>query len=280
MRALLYSDVHLEFGSFKHPCKSSAETYYDIVLLAGDISKGNSGIAWAGQNFTYPYYVAGNHEFYGRRDINEHYDEMREAAQKHGVAFLQNDVAYGHLDYDGVASEKYRVIGATLWTDFALDKDQILGLAIGRQSMNDYYEIMDKKWHKDNQRGWESSVYHFFTPESALERHKESLAFIISELEKPFDGKTIVMTHHAPSGKSINRKYLGSEMNHLYSSNLDRLIEAFQPDLWVHGHCHSTNEYEIGKTKIRSNPRGYVGYGKGPGNCENNDFKIDYIVDF
>ena len=291
MRVLLYSDVHLEFGKFKNYCEPGK---YDIVLLAGDIAPGKAGIAWAGQAFPFPFYVAGNHEFYGRRDINEHYVELEEAAKQHGVIFLQNKTAEGVLD-DGFTKEKYRVIGATLWTDFALDKDQTLGMMIGGRAMNDYRQIMDRKWHQEHSYNrdvseWEPTPdgrrhvrvnpdYAFLTPESVLERHKESVVYITSELEKPFDGKTIVMTHHAPSGNSINRKYLGSDYNHLYSSNLDALIDHYQPDLWVHGHCHSSNSYEIGKTKIRSNPRGYIGYGKGPDRAENDGFDLNYIVE-
>jgi hypothetical protein len=29
--------------------------------------------------------------------------------------------------------------------------------------------------------------------------------------------------------------------------------------LWVHGHCHTKNNYKIGNTNVVYNPRGYVG---------------------
>lgn len=269
MRALLYSDLHLEHGKFKHPCKSSEETYYDLVLLAGDIAPGKTGLAWAGQNFKFPFYIAGNHEFYGR-DINEHYEEMAQAASKHGVIFLQNNTVTGMIDYDGVASEKYRVIGATLWTDFKLDKDQGIGMMLAKRKMNDFIQ---PNWPGKPciREGGERKA---FTPESALRRHIESVYYIREELRKPFDGKTIVMTHHAPCGHSIHKGYVGMDVNHCYASNLEELIWEFQPDLWVHGHTHTSHSYEIGKTKIRCNPRGYVG------EEINEEFDPNYIVDF
>lgn len=38
----------------------------------------------------------------------------------------------------------------------------------------------------------------YFNPLFELEIHEEAKKFIESELSKPFDGKTIVITHHLP----------------------------------------------------------------------------------
>jgi len=68
MRALVLSDLHLEFCGFDlmhngRPIDDGA----DVVILAGDIAAGNDGIGWARRAFPSKeiVYVVGNHEFYG-----------------------------------------------------------------------------------------------------------------------------------------------------------------------------------------------------------------------
>jgi len=40
-------------------------------------------------------------------------------------------------------------------------------------------------------------------------------------------------------------------------SDLEGLILASRPALWVHGHVHDSHDYRIGSTRIVCNPRGY-----------------------
>jgi Icc-related predicted phosphoesterase len=42
-----------------------------------------------------------------------------------------------------------------------------------------------------------------------------------------------------------------------YASNLDKLVDASQAKLWIHGHIHRPISYQIGETRVVSNPRGY-----------------------
>jgi predicted phosphodiesterase len=64
----ILSDLHQEFSSFQPP-----STDADIIILAGDIWKGNKGVYWARDTFPDKpiVYVMGNHEFYGfqRKEI-------------------------------------------------------------------------------------------------------------------------------------------------------------------------------------------------------------------
>ena len=46
-------------------------------------------------------------------------------------------------------------------------------------------------------------------------------------------------------------------MDAAYASNLEALIEARGPALWVHGHIHTSSDYRIGATRVVCNPRGY-----------------------
>src|SRR5665213_3174302 len=129
MKIHLLDDVHLEFGRFKHtPPKC------DVVILSGDIGVGLMGIEWAQETFDVPViYVAGNHEFYGKkRRFLSHQEKLRKKAAGSNVHVLQNEAVV----IDGV-----RFLGTTLWTDFNLYGNQPLGIMTAQQTMSDFREI-------------------------------------------------------------------------------------------------------------------------------------------
>jgi Icc-related predicted phosphoesterase len=66
------------------------------------------------------------------------------------------------------------------------------------------------------------------------------------------------MTHHAPSRRSVSAAFSADPISAAYASDLEPLIERMQPQLWVHGHIHSSSDYLIGATRVICNPRGYV----------------------
>ena len=77
-------------------------------------------------------------------------------------------------------------------------------------------------------------------------------------------GKTcIVVTHMAPSYQSINEKYRNKRdelSNTWYYSELSSYIIDSGITYWIHGHLHDAIMYDIDKTTILCNPRGYVGH--------------------
>ena len=103
MQLNVISDIHIEFKDFV-PTITAA----DIVVLAGDIGVGTSGVEWAAEH--YPdvpvIYVPGNHEFY-QHDIGI-IERLKDAAPAN-VHVLSNDA----FEHGGV-----RFLGTTLWTDF------------------------------------------------------------------------------------------------------------------------------------------------------------------
>ena len=86
-------------------------------------------------------------------------------------------------------------------------------------------------------------------------------------IEENQDKKIIVVTHFAPSIKSIDSKYLnkpnrfsspGSELNAVYANNLEQFImDNPQIKYWFHGHVHSCFDYNIGNCRVVCNPFGY-----------------------
>ena len=64
MKLQILSDIHLEFGPFKIP-----KTDADVIILAGDIHIGTAAVDWIKSQTKKPVlYVAGNHEYYGRKN--------------------------------------------------------------------------------------------------------------------------------------------------------------------------------------------------------------------
>ena len=150
------------------------------------------------------------------------------------------------LMVDGV-----RFIGATLWTDYELDGHDDYAMMLACSFMNDHALIgyRDKK-----------GVADIFSPRNALDEHRKDLAFIKAALARRHNGPTVVVTHHLPFRRFASSRYASSRLNPSFASDLDHVIEKYQPDVWVHGHTHSSHDYLIGSTRVVFNPKGY-----GPG---------------
>src|SRR6266853_6023501 len=198
MRLHILSDLHLEFGPAKIP-----GTEADVVVLAGDIHLGREGRRWARRHFAQKpvVYVLGNHEFY-RHSI----PELTEALQR------DTDGSHIHLlENSGVELNGFTFLGCTLWTDFRLLDDVETAMRAAEDIMSDYSVIQ-------------------FSPENRLLRatdtaklHTESLAWLKSELAKHDAARTVVVTHHGPSARSIPAYHAGSPLNPAFVSRLDAL---------------------------------------------------------
>ena len=238
MKIHILSDLHTEFSDFDPP-----ETDADVVVLAGDIGVGEGGIEWAARQYPEApvVYVPGNHEFYGRdvRDMDRLFDAA--TANIH----VLNDRA--HV-LDGV-----RFLGSTLWTDFKLYGEGEAWFSRRRASalIKDFVSI------KNGER--------MFTPEDSVALHETSKAWLVTELQKKFDGPTIVVTHHLPAALSIDSRYENDVLNPAFASRLEHVIEQYQPDLWIHGHTHVACDYAIFGTRVVCNPRGYPSESSGEG---------------
>lgn len=232
MRLHILSDLHTEFDEFDPP-----ETDADIVVLAGDIGVGRGGIEWAVRQFGERpvVYVPGNHEYF-HHDIG-FMDELRSSAPAN-VRVLDNE----SCEFHGV-----RFLGATLWTDFMLygEGEAWFSRQRARRSIDDFSVI------RNGDRR--------FTPEDSVRLHEASKAWLVSELQTPFTGETVIVTHHLPATPSIASRYRNDPLNPTFASRLEDVIEIYRPDLWIHGHTHVACDYEIFGTRVVCNPRGYPG---------------------
>jgi predicted phosphodiesterase len=110
------------------------------------------------------------------------------------------------------------------------------------------------------------------TPEWYKRRHERDLELItghltgtVAKLKKSDpEFRSVVVTHHCPTFKSSHERFLGSNFNSAFCTNLEYLMEGDDaPDFWIHGHTHDAYDYTIGKTRIICNPVGYPGERKG-----------------
>lgn len=245
MRIHILSDIHLEFSEFQLPSVDA-----DVRVIAGDLHTKNRGIPFllSDHQKLRVIYVAGNHEFYGTA-IPKLYSELRGMTSGTQVSFLENDeIVIGNT----------RFLGCTLWTDFGLLNSEYRELAMNeaKLTMNDYRKIRH------------DPSYRKLTPGLTYKFHRSSLNWLDSRLRIPFDGKTVVVSHHAPSPRSV------ADPNELisaaYCSDLEQFISEHSFDLWIHGHTHRSVDFQIGRSRIVSNPRAYPG--------ENPEFDPSLVV--
>jgi hypothetical protein len=254
LRVHVFSDLHLEFGAIEFSPGVRAGQLAELVLLAGDIDVKRRGPDWAAATFMQRVaMIGGNHEAYGDSlfatiAAGRTAAERASRSRQHEIRFLERET-WTMVAADGTP---VRLIGATLWTDFNLFGAQTRSSAMAwaQRHMSDFYQIRildELQWGARR-----------LEPMDVLRLHSISRQFLESELSAPFDGVTIVMTHHAPSMRSVPDRFRGDLLTAAYASNLDKLIERYQPALWVHGHMHDSFDYQIGKTRVICNPRGYV----------------------
>ena len=277
MRIQVLSDLHLEFGGAGVPPLAPEA---EIVVLAGDLAPAKrrsvrlAARAWKGA--AHILYVPGNHEYYGSR-IAEAQRRLALDCAEWGVTLLDTEaVTIGHV----------RFIGATLWTDFRLDgelRELYAHDAVG-QGLNDFCGSIRGGPAPRNRRSRQelddlggsvrATSWTDFTTREAAQLHARDRAFIEAELAQAGEAglETVVVTHHAPSPRSIHPRLAGDPTRPGYASDLEAVIRRFQPALWVHGHLHDAVDFAIGRTRVLANPRGY-------NRKEARDFTPDLVVE-
>jgi Icc-related predicted phosphoesterase len=223
----LVSDIHLEFG----PCPTPPGG--EVLVLAGDIHVGTYALDWIQKClaiYDQVYYVLGNHEFYNHNMQKVQYEWAKIAAGYKNFEVLDDRV---HA-YDGV-----RFIGSTMWTAAII------------YGMNDYQIIQ----HGND----------ILQPVHTQMMHHISAQWIEDALAQPWEGETVVITHHAPTPECVVPKFNGNKMNPCFHAHMNRTIAENDIKYWLHGHMHDSIFVEQDGTEIHCNPRGYAGYGANTG---------------
>lgn len=261
MKALIVSDLHLEFWKERSPInlfKQSNDSKPDVVILAGDIYSGANAVQWASEFFfdTQVLYVMGNHEAYGSSIEQTEVDITAECGKFENVKFL---------NCDEFIFQSVRFLGCTLWTDFKLFGEDHQQEAMRESALyiSDYNAIR-MRYETDKKLSTNDTAYIF----------KKHSSWLQSKLDQKFDGKTVVITHMCPSFRSVHDRFKDSLASAAFSSNLENL--AAKSDFWIHGHTHDSYDYKIENCRVICNP---CGYPLRTGTSENGAFDPNLIIE-
>lgn len=247
------SDLHLEafYGKsaeqlvhlFLQPDARDAES---VLMLAGDISSSKDQLCLfleeCAKRFSKIYYVPGNHEYY-KHDLIQHPKELHERLKDIPGLYY----SFHEVGYDELIEQPVRIIYNTLWADG--------GPSLEDRGMVGFY-LNDFRLIKIGQT--------FFNVPRMVELHDKAKAEIERMLRVPYEGFTVVMTHHLPSRRLVSERFWpknGTDgANGGFASNCDNMLAAdWGPDLWIHGHTHDTIDTELWGSRIVCNPCGYRG---------------------
>lgn len=243
MKIQILSDLHVEFSYFLF---QDAEA--DVVVLAGDIGKGAQGIQFAesllDKTDAAILMINGNHEYYSQ-DFDTFLADMRSYCNK--VAEKRGERRLFFMENDEVIIQGVRFLGATMWIDFML---------FGRDKLHLCLE--EARYLNDFQLIRKDQGLRRFSTQDAINLHMQSLSWLTASLNKPFDGRTVVISHHLPTFESVAERYRDDLFSACFASSLDHLFGKM--DVWIHGHTHDSFDYVKNGTRFICNPRGYSRY--------------------
>ena len=242
MKIRVISDVHLEFGDYD-PGEG------DVLILAGDIV---DAVAYlhrcdkeykdrydrffnkCAENYNKVFYVMGNHEHYNCAFYET--PEILKENLPENISLLNNTSEF----YNGV-----HFVGATTWTGFQGKEENKIA---AEQGLNDYRYI------------FKDTTYSHPIDADFIEREHNNSVEWLNQCLPTLRGDIVMISHHAPSFRSIDADYVDRDTVTAYASDLTKLIKEIPNlKLWVHGHIHSSKDYFVGKCRVICNPRGYHG---------------------
>lgn len=261
MRIQYASELHLELhDNFVGP--ALLKPVAPVLALAGDIGNPyrreyRDFLAYCSQNWDTVFVVAGNHEFYNKREIkpirnprtvSQTVAAIRDIVSEFGnVQYLERD----RVDRGGVA-----FLGCTLWTDTSINP------SLAAAAMNDYRHIT------------EDGVCPV-TPAVTTAWHRRDRAWLADAIGACADEGTpaVVLTHHLPSYAFVASRFAVSPVNFCFAGRCDDLLRP-PVRAWIAGHTHAAvhRHWIFGEGSAREtlhgcvNPRGYPGE-EGTGYC-------------
>ncbi|MEO3711502.1 metallophosphoesterase [Roseateles flavus] len=266
MRFQLISDLHLERDPL-FQCRPAKGA--EVLILAGDIGSYQSGSLLAARDFglsrfspssgpwDHVLFVPGNHE-YDQLDFLETHSRLADVCESLGITFLERS---------SIVLSGIRILGTTLWSDF----DALTATLKGPVDNEKAIAIREKAFRAAN---------FYLRKNSTLAGGAQLLAADIRELgltcqkwlttalAEPFEGKTLVVSHFAPSLRSADPRYGITPGTAGFCNSLDHLFPYV--DVWAHGHLHCPNIYQAGRCRVVSNSLGYRAKGE----------QVGFIPDF
>ena len=168
-----------------------------------------------------------------------------------------------------------RFVGTTLWSDFD-------AVAAEESDLTRQLQQRDKAFRAANFYLRKNTTLLDGQPmlaEAMRELALRCQAWLRSALAEPFAGRTVVVTHFAPSLLSADPRYGLTPGTAGFCNGLDELLRHAQ--LWLHGHLHCPVDYlkrgqhegQAWKCRVAGNPRGYFSKG------EQTTFVEQFVID-
>ncbi|WP_250452514.1 metallophosphoesterase [Caballeronia sp. ATUFL_M2_KS44] len=234
MRLQIASDLHFE--RLAPEAQSAAmllpTACADILILAGDVSRSTDAVRRFASWPRPVLLVHGNHEARSGHLIDLSRSMTMQAVGTSVIYLEQTTYECGGV----------RFLGCCLWSSFDLYGAPAAAMKAAEAHMPEY------GLYRVGRRG-------AFSPKYSHLIHRKSRSWLETEIAKPFAGRTVVVTHHAPHPRSIAPQYAGGPLNPAFASDLSELMTSV--DLWVHGHLHTSSDYLVGRCRVVCNPRGY-----------------------
>ncbi|AVK77285.1 Metallophosphatase [Pandoravirus macleodensis] len=305
VRIQVASDLHIEFQQRPDFDKLVVPTSASVLILAGDIGspKLPSYGAFLGvmaARYEHVIVIAGNHEYYGGTSpkaptMADLALMMREACAPYANVHL--------LDDESVVIDGVRYVGSTLWSRIpaalarrcAKDDNDYHYIHVSAPERDDGQDDPTKKkkspspWTfvdtyadgEDDQKCHDqsgsahggrktASDTERLTVDDTNALHAAAVEFIEKEVADAVaadNQPVVVISHHAPSFKSIHKRYATSLLTCAFVTDLERLMQS-PVVLWVHGHTHTASDYKVAcdparpeegpSVRVVNNPLGYA----------------------
>lgn len=239
MKIQYASDLHLEFRENTeflslHPL----EVKGDILVLAGDthVFKGKSWenhpfFEWCAGHYEQTYIIPGNHEYYEKVELSERFDNYEN--------FIRENVRY--INNRSIVMGNVELFFTTLWT--IIPPTAVVAVQMG---LTDCYRI------KYQSRSFTAQDY------EAL--HQSCVAWLSGALNASTAKHKVVVTHHQPTLRISDPRFVSSPINSAFAVDMDKFIERCDVEYWIYGHTHYNggSGTVIGKTSLLCNQLGYV----------------------
>ncbi len=240
----LLSDLHFDANPGFVPTPAANA---DVCVLAGDNGPAGLGLDKFA-NWPVPVlYVPGNHE-YDKQDFHTAHAALKARCEALGLVWLERRT-WQHASFP-----QHRFVGTTLWTDFdalamSLSAKTPLSLKLRERekafSAANFYLLKTGTTYKGGP----------FDAAAVREEAIASQAWLGVELARPFAGKTIAVTHFAPTLKSADPRYGLQPGTAGFCNALDDWLP--KAELWLHGHLHCAFDYTQRGCRVVCNPLGY-----------------------
>jgi len=200
------------FSTFNE--KNDFSKIYLCFNMNGNISEGISKLV----SYKKPVFIIPNPSFYWDSDFIVYENTIKDAIKNSNLHFMDNQVRYLN---DEKNNKKYRLIGGVFWNDFEGLNEELVTLSLIKSQ--NFQKIKADTWLENpenltkffeiNENLKKNDVYYKiykqyykvgnFHPIISYLLFQDNLKYLLSEIKKPFDGETIVLSHNQPTSYGL-----------------------------------------------------------------------------